>query len=176
MDPDTLAMVKAFLKMPTDQLPAEHIPKFLAVDPDSLPVNLRERFLAKKVELYSLKQIADGNKRGSVRMPQEDCAVSKDARSPIVKLLRMAGYLDITEDEEKFVMDHTHCTEHDLMCEFTLQVVAEPVGKKKEVRRKLLLHVRDPLMTLVGQYRDQGREKQTNFFGMMGASCAPRIK
>jgi hypothetical protein len=176
LDPDTMDMVKAFLKMPTEQLPVEHIPKFLAVDPEALPANLRQRFVAKKVELYTLKQLADGRKRGAVRMPEENCAAPKDSKSSMIGILHMAGYVDITEDEEKFVEDHTHCTENDLMCEFTLQIVVERVGKKKEPRRTLLLHVKDPLMTLVGQYRDQGREKQTNFFGMMGVSCAPRLK
>lgn len=174
LDSDTLDMVKAFLAVPTEQLPAEHIPRFLAVDPEALPVKLRQRYLAKRVELYTLKQIADGEKRGIVRMPEDDCAIPKDIHSGIITILKIAHYVEITEDEEKYLEDHTHCTERDLMCEFSLQLVVKREAKTKEPRRTLFLYVKDPLMNLVGRYREQGRDRQTNFFGVAGVSCAPR--
>jgi hypothetical protein len=77
LDTDTLAMVKAFLKLPTAQLPPEHIPKFLAVDPAALPKELRQNFLAKRIELFTLKKITDDKKKGGVRMPEADCSIPK---------------------------------------------------------------------------------------------------
>jgi len=175
LDQDTLAMVKAFLRLPTDQIPAAHIPKFLAVDPAALPEMLRQRFLAKRLELFTLKQLADGKKKGSVRMPEADCAVPRDAQSKSAGLLGMAGYEEIKELEEDYVMEQTRCTEHDLMCEFTLQILAPPGDKKEGQGRRLFLHQDDPLFAMVTLYRRHGRAS-THFFGLGGVSCAPRLK
>ena len=174
LDPDTLAMVKAFLKLPTDQIPAAHIPRFLAVDPAALPAKLRQSFLAKRIELYTLKQLADGKKRGSVRMPEADCSIPKDTQGSAMVLL-MAGYEEINSNEEDYVMEQTKCTERDLMCEFTLQIVLPPKTKKGRQERRLFLHVNDPLFAIVGLYRGHGRAS-THFFGLGGVSCAPRLK
>lgn len=174
LDPDTLEMVKSFLKTPTENLPAEHIPRFLEVDPKSLPKKLRRPFEAKCVELYSLRQVAAGNKRGGWRTPEENCEVVKEGRSNSAGILILAGFLEISEDEELWLMKETNCTEHDLMCEFTLQVVAEKAGKKAPARRRLFLHQRDPVFALISQYREEGRVRQTKFFGIGGLHCAPR--
>ena len=74
-------------------------------------------------------------------------------------------------------MKSTKCTEHDLMCEFTLRIIIEKykVGKKKFKRRRLFLHGKDPLMALVGRYR-QGGKGPNKFFGVGGPTCAPRLK
>ncbi|MBI5241330.1 MAG: hypothetical protein HY926_12730 [Elusimicrobia bacterium] len=173
---DKVKLVQAFLDMPTAELPADLVPEFLAVDPATLPEKLREPFAAKRLELYALKQIVGGKKRGAVRMPEENCAIEKEAKADSARILMMAGFGPITEDEERFVMDKTNCTERDLMCEFSLQIVGVKAAKKKPAHRLLFLHLRDPLMALVGQYREMGRVKQTNFFGIGGPVCAPRLK
>jgi hypothetical protein len=175
LDPDTLEMVKAFLKMPTKELPAEHVPKFLAVDPEALPKPLRKPFQAKRIELYTLKQLADGKKRGSVRMPEANCDIPKDTRSTSAATLRMAGYEEIEELEEDYVMQQTKCTEHDMMCEFTLQILMLPKSKNGGKTRLLFLYDEDPLFALVAQYRQHG-QSSTHFFGLGGISCAPRLK
>jgi len=174
LDADTLAMVKTFLKLPTEKLPAAHVGRFLGVDPGALPEKLRKPFLAKRLELYTLKQIADGKKRGTVRMPEEKCSAPIMAQGNSAGILLSAGFVEIYDDEEKFVMDKTNCTENDLQCEFTLQIVIEKKGNK--TFRRLFLHERDPIMAIVGQYRDAGKTKQTNFFGIGFPACAPRLK
>ncbi len=173
VDKDTLAMVQAFLKVPTQNLPAEHVEQFLAVDPDSLPKKLRTPFRAKRLELYTFKQMADGKRKGDVRMPEKECGIPADAKSNSAKILMLAGYAEISEAEEKFVTDETHCSERALMCEFSLQIVVEKVGRKGAAYRRLFLHTKDPLFGLVGQYRDVGRVRQTHFFGEGHAVCTP---
>jgi hypothetical protein len=174
IDADTLAMVQAFLKLPTDQLPAEHVPRFLDVDPEALPAKLKKPFLARRLELYTLKHLAEGRKKGSIRMPEENCIAPKEASSRDIHILKIAGYAEITEDEEKFLMKETKCTEHDLMCEFSLQVILDKENKID--KRRLFLHVKDPMSALVGMYRQYGRTRQTNFFGAGFPTCAPRLK
>lgn len=173
---DQEKLVKAFLDTPTAELPPDLVPEFLAVDPLTLPKKMRQPYAAKRLELYTLKQIVDGKKRGTVRMPVEDCSIEKESKAESAKILLMAGFALITEDEEKFVMDKTQCTERDLMCEFSLQIVRVEATKKKPAHRLLFMHPRDPLFALVGQYREVGRVKQTNFFGVAGPVCAPRLK
>ncbi len=167
LDRDTLDMVKAFLQIPTESLPPEHIPRFLAVDPAALPAKLRRPFRAKRLELHALKRIADGRKKGAARAPAPDCAIDQEAASGAPGILAMAGFVEISEDEERHLMQRTRCSERELMCEFTLQIAA---GKKGSGRR-LFLQPKDPLMALVGEYRQFGRVKQTNFFGASGPQC-----
>jgi len=172
LDQDTLEMVKAFVKMPTEDLPVGHIPKFLAVDPRALPAGLRQSFAAKRLELYTLKHVAEGKKKGGVRMPEENCSAPGEAEGQSLKVMRLAGFEEISDDEERFVKEKTNCTEHDLMCEFTLKVLLN----KRSARRRLFLHMKDPLFALVGQYRETGRLRQTKFFGIGNPVCASRLK
>ena len=167
---DKERLVQAFLDTPTIELPPDLIPEFLALAPEELP--------AKRLELYTLKQIVEGKKKGGVRMPEENCSLTKDAKGDSVGIVRAAGFVEINDEEERWVMDKTKCTEHDLQCEFTLQIVAARVKNKKAsyVQRFLFMHPKDPIFALVGQYRAVGRIKQTNFFGLGGPTCAPRLK
>jgi hypothetical protein len=171
-DKATLKMVEFFIKAPVSELPPDHIEEFLAVDPDTLPKKLREPYKGKRLELYTLKQLSAGKKKGFFRMPEQDCAIPKDAKSNDIKALKFAGYEEIPEDEKDCVEKITHCNEHQLMCEFTLQIVIETVGKKKKERvRHIFLHQNDPLMAVVAQCR-AGVGGQTNFFGTLKPSCA----
>lgn len=163
-------MVKAFVKMPTDSLPPGSIDRFMAVEAQALPKDLRRPFEAKKLELQSLRDIALAKKRGFVRMPEKDCAIPKERENREIDLLLLAGFLPIDEDEESFLMDKTKCTEHDLMCEFSLLIALEKKGKK--TYRRYFLHSKDPLMAYVGEYRASGKVGgSTNFFGRVPPNC-----
>jgi hypothetical protein len=170
---DKEKLVRAFLDTPTAELQPDLIPEFLAIDPGELPKKLRQPYEAKRLELYTLKQIIEGKKKGNVRMPEADCAIDKEAKGDSVGVMKMAGYEEISEDEERWVMDKTKCTERDLQCEFTLQVLAAKAKKTGHARRFLFLHPKDPIFALVSQYREQGRAKQTNFFGIGAPACTP---
>ena len=175
---DKERLVQAFLDTPTIELPPDLIPEFLALAPEELPEKLRPGFAAKRLELYTLKQIVEGKKKGGVRMPEENCSLTKDAKGDSVGIVRAAGFVEINDEEERWVMDKTKCTEHDLQCEFTLQIVAARVKNKKAsyVQRFLFMHPKDPIFALIAQYREMGRVKQTNFFGIGSPVCAPRLK
>lgn len=173
-DDDTVEMVKAFLKMPTAELPAAHIPRFLAVDPRILPAKLRQPFLAKRLELRTLAHLAEGKKRGVVRMPAADCSVPDETEGETMWVMRMAGYEEISLNEEIFLEKETRCTQRDLMCEFSLRVVVEKKGKPPKSRPHFFLNTRDPLFGLVGKYRS-GSKGETHFFGLGVPTCAPRL-
>lgn len=169
LDADTLAMVRVFLKMPTENLPPDNIDRFLAVDADALPKKLRKPFLAKRLELYTFRQLAEGKKRGPYRAPGHDCARPQEAAGNTVGILLMAGYEKITPAEELYLEKKTECTEMQLMCEFTLQLIIS--GKGRNADRQYLLHVKDPLMAYLGEYRAGAKNNPTNFFGSLKPTC-----
>ncbi|MCX5797253.1 MAG: hypothetical protein NTY77_17315 [Elusimicrobia bacterium] len=169
-DTDTVEMVEAFLKMPTAELPPEHIPRFLAVDPAALPKKLRRPYEARRLELYTLKQLGQTRKKGNIITPEDHCEAPKDAKSQDISLLMKVGYVEITEEEKDWLTHRTHCTEQDMLCEFTLQILDEKVGSgpKARKRRRYFLFCGagcDPLMVLVGVYRARVKDPNTNFFG-----------
>jgi len=175
-DTDTVKMVEFFIKAPVESLPADHIDEFLAVDSDFLPQKMRVKFKAKKLELYTLKQLAHRKKYGTIISAEETCEVPHEAKSGEIDLLKMVGYQEITEDEEQWVQQKTKCSERKMLCEFTLQIVDENVGTKnrKKVRRRYFLYCKnacDPLYVLVGAHRAQADGKQTDFYGVGSPVC-----
>jgi hypothetical protein len=175
-DTDTVKMVEFFIKAPVESLPADHIDEFLAVDSDFLPQKMRVKFKAKKLELYTLKQLAHRKKYVTIISAEETCEVPHEAKSGEIDLLKMVGYQEITEDEEQWVQQKTKCSERKMLCEFTLQIVDENVGTKnrKKVRRRYFLYCKnacDPLYVLVGAHRAQADGKQTDFYGVGSPVC-----
>jgi len=169
-DQSTIKMVEFFLRTPVAELPTEHIDDFLAVDPNTVPKKLRQRFKAKCVELYAFKREAEGKKRGTLRTPEPNCDAPKEGRADEASVLMMAGYVELFEDDLLCVEKETKCTPHDLMCEFTLQSVVEIKGKKKNIR--YFMHQNDIIMGIVAGCRGKnGVGKQTNFFGTMKPLC-----
>lgn len=173
LDADTLAMVQKFVKTPTEALPPSAIDRFLAVDAASLPKDLRRPFAAKRIALYTLRQLLHNQKRGTVRMrmPGAECEMPEATVGQTPEILRSAGFSEIFEEEELFLMDKTKCTEDDLMCEFTLRITVE-LNKKKQKVRRLFMHEKDPLQAFLGEYRVKGKAGgNTNFFRTMPPTC-----
>ena len=172
---DTVEMVEAFVKLPIDQLPSDHIDDFVAVDPESLPKRLRRGFKARKLELYTLKQMARRKKYGNLVSGDDGCAAPHEGKSGEIGILMSVGYQEITEDEKLWLEQKTRCTEQNMLCEFTLQIVDEKGTKKKKAERRYFLYCKgaacDALMVLVGAHRARADGKQTNFFGTGSPTC-----
>ncbi len=98
-------------------------------------------------------------------MPVDACD-----ESSFVKPLSLAssfpdpGYETVTEDELKYVIDNTKCTEIDLGCRFSMLIFFE---KKKE--RIVKFNAADPIMAKVAEARGKGGGT-SHFFGG-GYSC-----
>jgi hypothetical protein len=173
LDADTLEMVESFLKLPIEKMPPEHTGRFVAVKAEQLPEKLRTKFEARKLELFTLKQMAANKKRGYIRSPEKDCAVPEETRAGGAGAYKLAGYVEIPEDEVEFLMKRTKCTLDELMCEFSLRITVEEklVKKVKKKFRVNLLHGNDPLNALLSEYRTAGESRNTNFFGGMVPTC-----
>ena len=167
-------MVEYFVKTPVQELPPANVEEFLAIDPATLPVKLRAPFAARRLELLTLKQLNAGKKRGTIRTPEKDCAIPDEAKSDKAPALKMAGFEEIQPDEEQHVLTTTQCTERDLMCEFSLQIVLQRDPKTNTVKgRRYFLYPTDPLMALVASYRSgKMAGGNTNFFGGAHVLCS----
>jgi hypothetical protein len=165
--------VEQFLKVPVEELEASEIEDFLTIDPKVLPKRLQRPYEARKLELFTLRHLAYSRKKGLVRTPDKDCSIPMEAKSGDPLSLKRAGYMPIGEDEEQNLIDKTKCTERELMCETTLQVVIvkdEKTGKVK--KRRYFLYPNDPLMPLIAAYREgKNIGGNTNFFSQPSMLC-----
>lgn len=170
-DREALKLVNYFLETPTGNLPAEAIETFLAVDPESLPKKLQNRYKSKRLELLALKHTTDRqNRKGNFRIPEENCAPPPGSKETECAVLRAGGFWEkISEEEEAYLLKQTSCTELDLMCEFSLQVGWEK-DKKGRTLPCYFLHPNDPLMGYIATYRS-GKGASTKFFGIGGPNC-----
>lgn len=172
--PETVELVELILKSSLEslsELSSEKIEEFLAVDAESLPKKLRQRFKAKSLELRNWMQMRKGKEKGIIRMPEKNCSPVSGSKGDEVQVLIMAGFTEITKQEKEYLERKTKCTEEDMMCEFTLQIVVEKKTKGFKQRR-FFLHPRDPLMAFVGEFRAGAKGGNTNFFGIGGPSCS----
>lgn len=165
-DKETIELVKYFLKVPISQASTKLIDPFLAVKTDTLPEKLRGKAAAKQVEIGALLRVHERKKAGSLVYPDDNC----DASS-FVKPLSMApffsapSYERVTEEELKYVMDRTKCTEIDLGCRFSLLIFFEK-GKP----RVLKFVSADPIMGLVAESHGGGGGGGSHLFGI-GITC-----
>lgn len=163
-DAETLAAVKRFVRLDVADMTPAYIERMMAVDPETIPQPWRRRLQAKQLELNTFRQLGEGKRKGTVRIPDDECAIPKDAKSGSVRILQMAGYVEIYDDDMAYLEDSTHCTERKMMCEFSLQVVVEG-DKKGRAHKRYFLHPKDPLMALVSEFRTRHGNHDTNFFG-----------
>ena len=165
-DETTVKLVDYFLKTPIADANPKLVDPFLAVDSAALPKRQRAKAKAKQLELKTLLKLHETKKKGNWLQPAEGCTVDT-----IVKPLKdmpiyaLAGYVEINETEEQYVMEKTHCTEQDMGCQFSL-IIFHDKGKP----RRLELHERDPLNAFVTESHSK-TAGQTKFFGV-GLTCA----
>ena len=165
-----MKLVDYFVRTPTADLPPERVPEFLAVDRGTLPRKLQDPFEAKRVELLALKKNVDGRVKPPLRMlgheaiAEGSCGAPREMAS--IGLLLQCGFGEITEDEEKWLMHETNCTECELRTEFTLELVVTPAKKKGKKELHFLLLKDDPINTLLAGYRAGVKTTGTSFFGI----------
>lgn len=167
--PEIVKSVDEFVKTPMSDLPPDAIEGFLRVDPSTLPKRLQEPYRSRRLELYTLKQMVDSKKKGMIRMMDKTCDVPEETNAATAGVLKGAGYGEITAEDVNCSMERTHCSEKELMCEFTLREVVE-VAKGGKKKYRFFLHPNDPLMAIVTACRGN-TGGQTNFFGAMTPTC-----
>jgi hypothetical protein len=170
---DDVKFAETFVATPVDALTPAAIGRFMRLDAKALPPKLRLKHEARRVELQALRQLSESKKKGLIRSPEKDCAIPAEAKSDEASPLTMAGFSEIQEDEEQMLLEKTQCTERDLMCESSLQIVVLRDKKTNKITgRRLFLYPSDPLMALVAAYRSSRNVGgNTNFFGRPNVLC-----
>jgi hypothetical protein len=183
-DKQTIQLVKYFLKTPTAKLDPNLVPEFIAIDSLSLPKKLRNKYAAKKMELYSLRKVAAGKKEGLVRTPNDadpeckEISISKGVSlytntfseatlrgmtmPGILWALNNAHFSEIDEIDMPCIAKKTQCSEHDMVCDFTLSILVMKKGKKE--KRRYFLYEKDPLTQAVILCTHPNIGGNTNFF------------
>ncbi|MFI5349593.1 MAG: hypothetical protein ACHQ2Z_08625 [Elusimicrobiota bacterium] len=161
-DKETVDLVKYFLTVDLADANPKLIGAFLAVNTGTLPAKMREAAAAKQVQITALLRVHDVKKKGIFVQPTENCS-EKDFIKPM-NMMRFfsQGYELVNEDELKYVMDKTKCTEIDLGCRFSMLIFFE---KKKD--RVVKFVSGDPIMAIVAESHGGG---STKFFGL-GFTC-----
>ena len=170
------ALVELFLKTPVDQLPADEVDEFMAVDAQKLPERLRGPCEAKKAQLRALRKVYElengGGPRSGAPAPK-GCSAPLEGGEALVQYLGKAGFALITRQEKDWLAANTHCTQKQMMCEFSLTVVQRKAKDKRKPKTWYLLHAKDPLYMLVGMKR-QGQVRQGS--GSFGESSFPTCR
>jgi len=158
------------LRTPTPDMDPKLADAFMDMDLEKLPKKKKEKARAKQLELQTLFKISKGKKKGGMRWPTPDgCDVTPYGPGS-EKILAMAGFGEITDDEESFLQDKTKCTELELSCEFSLTLLLTP-QKKGPPSKRYFLHENDPLGGLLAEYHGGKGHGQTKFFGVGVFSC-----
>ncbi len=163
-DSSTVRLADYFVQTPINEADPKLVSPFLALDAQTLPKRLREKARAKQLAIQALLKLHDTKKKGNWLQPVGGCTAESFVK-PLkdIPAYAMAGYVPITEEELKYIMHKTNCTELDLGCQFTFTIFYD---KKKP--RKLMLHQNDPIDALAAE--SHGPHGQTNFFGV-GLTC-----
>jgi hypothetical protein len=157
-DKSTIDLVNYFLKVDLPDANPKLIDPFLAVKTEELPQKLRGKAAAKQLEITALLRLHNVKKKGIFVQPAEGC-LEKDFVKPMAMSRYFSlGYEIVNEDELKYVMKTTQCTETDLGCRFSMLIFFE---KKKDRVVKFLSA--DPIMAIVAESHGGG---STKFFGM----------
>lgn len=165
-DETKLKVVEYMLKTPLADAKPAVIDPFLKIDPDTLPKKLRDKTRAKQIEVAALLKLHDTKKKGSIVTPAEGCSVSDYVKpSKDLPVLKMAGYEEIFEDDEKGLETNTMCTETDLGCRFTMIIIHD---KGSKAPRRLFMMSTDPLMAKIAAAR--AKTGGGNYFGA-GITC-----
>jgi hypothetical protein len=164
-DATAVQLADYFVKTDVADANPKLVEPFLAIDAATLPKRVRAKAEAKQVEIRTLLKLHDTKKKGNWIQPDDSCKIT-DIIKPLkdIPVYRMAGFTDLKEDEEQYVMHRTNCTELNLGCQFSL-IIFHDKGKP----RQLMLLVKDPLWGLVAETHGKSGG-QTNFFGT-GLSC-----
>ncbi|MBI4371559.1 MAG: hypothetical protein HY552_04600 [Elusimicrobia bacterium] len=165
----TLAVVDYVLRTEDSSLDPRLAGYFLTVDLATLPVAKREKARARKVGIEGALKLHEGKKKGYTRFVAGSACQPERHPPSYIPVLQLARYVEYPEEDIDWVERKTSCSEDDLICEFSLQIVVIP-RKGKPPLKRYFLHPRDPLTALIAVHRG-GVKQSTNFFGTGGYTC-----
>ncbi len=172
-EPDEETRVKTaqyMLKTPLDEANPTVVAAFLKLDTKTLPPKLRDKARAKQLEIDAIVKIHKGKKKGPFRFPAA-CEIKRYEGPEGIRIMGMImGNTEITEEEEEYLELKGNCTEEQLMCEFSLNIVLIKRKDKPPLKRYYLMEA-DPLMAWVAEKRGGGASAGNQYFQALKPSC-----
>lgn len=166
-----IKMVKYMLKTPLDEANPDLVAGFMKLDPDTLPANLRTKARGKQMEIDAIVKIHKGKKKGPFRFPDPKCVPKRYEGQSGVNVMKMIqGNNEVEPDEVDYIRLKTNCSEDQLMCEFSLNIVVITRPGKPPLQRYFLMEA-DPIMALVAEKRGGGASAGNNYFQALKPSC-----
>ena len=163
-------IVQYMLKTPLNEADPTLVSGFMKIDPETLPKKLRDRARAKQMEIDAVVKIHNGKKKGPFRFPVACEPKYYEGEEGIRAMRLIIGNVEIAQEEEEYVELKGNCTEVQLMCEFSLNVVIMRRPGKPPLRRFFLMD-KDPLMAWVAEKRGGGASAGNQYFQELKPSC-----
>ncbi|MEK7234470.1 MAG: hypothetical protein AAB268_11685 [Elusimicrobiota bacterium] len=162
--------VEYMLKTPLNEADPTVVAGFMAIDTATLPMRLKDKARGKQMEIDAVVKIHKGKKKGPFRFPAA-CQPKRYSGAEGVRVMSMIiGNVEIEPEEEEYIEKKTDCTEDQLLCEFSLNVVVMPRPGKPPLRRFFLME-QDPLMAFVAEKRGGGASVGNKYFQELKPSC-----
>lgn len=171
--PDAATRVKIaeyMLKTPLDEADPTLVSGFMKLDTATLPKKLREKSRARQMEIDAVVKIHKGKKKGPFRFPEACMPKVYKGAEGLRAMQMIQGNGEIEGDEKDYIERKTGCTEEQLMCEFSLNIVVILRPGKPPLQRFFLMEA-DPIMALVAEKRGGGASAGNQYFQEMKPSC-----
>ena len=165
-----IKIVEYMLKTPMNEANPDLVAGFMAIDATTLPKKLQDKARGKQMEISAIVKIHKGKKKGPFRFPAA-CQTKIYEGAEGMRIMKMImGNVEIDGDEEEYLELKGNCTEEQLMCEFSLNIVIMRT-KGKPPRKHYFLMESDPLMAWVAEKRGGGASAGNQYFQEMKPSC-----
>lgn len=170
-DEDTkIKMVEYMLKTPMNEADPTLVSGFMKIDPETLPKKLRDKARGKQMEIDAVVKIHKGKKKGPFRFPAA-CQIKRYEGPEGIRIMNyIIGNEEIASEEEEYIELKANCTEEQLLCEFSLNIVLMKRPGKPPLKRYFLMG-QDPLMALVAEKRGGGGSAGNQYFQELKPSC-----
>jgi len=165
-----IKMAEYMLKTPMNEADPTIVSGFMKLDPESLPKKMRDKVRGKQMEIDQIVKIHNGKKKGPFRFPAA-CEIKRYEGPDGIRIMGyIIGNVEIAGEEEEYVERATNCTEEQLLCEFSLNIVVMKRPGKAPLKRYFLME-NDPLMALVAEKRGGGGSSGNKYFQELKPSC-----
>ncbi|MDO8756567.1 MAG: hypothetical protein Q7J64_01020 [Elusimicrobiota bacterium] len=171
LDEETRVKIAQYmLKTPLDEADPTLVSGFMKIDTSTLPKKLREKARARQMEIDAVVKIHKGKKKGPFRFPVS-CEIKRYEGAEGIRIMGLIiGNTEITQEEEEYLELKGNCTEEQLICEFSLNVVLIKRKDKPTLRRYFMME-QDPLMAWVAEKRGGGASAGNQYFQELKPSC-----
>jgi hypothetical protein len=163
-------MAEYMLKTPMNEADPTLVAGFMKLDPESLPKKMRDKVRGKQMEIDAVVKIHKGKKKGPFRFPAACQPKVYEGAEGVRAMQMIHGNGEIEPDEKDYIERKTNCTEEQLMCEFSLNIVVIKRPGKPPLQRFFLMEA-DPIMALVAEKRGGGASAGNQYFQEMKPSC-----